>query len=127
MLMRKCINHGDYVASESPRCPLCLQGAPCKQCGDIHNVDVPCPYAYISTGLGEYAVADLQETASHWHGGQWSALYAFCSSGTVVPGLASEANPCARDAGNCDDCEIDEADKLRAIASLEETVLPAQE
>ena len=28
--------------------------------------------------------------AEHYHGGQWSAMYAYLSSGTVVPGLASE-------------------------------------
>jgi hypothetical protein len=80
---------------------------------------VPDPEKYIRTALDEYPIADLRETAGHWHGGQWSALYAFSSSGTVTHGLRSEASQCADDADNRDDCEPDESDKLRAIASLE--------
>lgn len=40
----------------------------------------------------------LRAVAARWHTGQWSALYAFASTGTVVPGLYSEAMACARKA-----------------------------
>lgn len=32
--------------------------------------------------------------ACRWHGGQWSSLYAFLSSGTVTQGLACEIREC---------------------------------
>lgn len=32
----------------------------------------------------------LRETASNWHGGQSSALYAFASTGTIIEGLEAE-------------------------------------
>ena len=32
--------------------------------------------------------------ASYWHGGQASALYAFTSTGTMVPGLGDEISKC---------------------------------
>lgn len=39
-----------------------------------------------------------QEIASWWHGGQWSALYQFCSGGVLVPEngpvYVSELNEC---------------------------------
>jgi hypothetical protein len=71
---------------------------------------------YIRSPMGEeYHVYELQEVAGHWHSGQWSALYAFCSSGTVVCGLSSEAAKCAQLAD-----DMIEADKLNAIASLPE-------
>lgn len=28
----------------------------------------------------------IKNVCTHWHGGQWSALYQFASSGTFVPG-----------------------------------------
>ena len=31
-----------------------------------------------------------REIAGQWHGGQWSALYSFASTGTIQPSLASE-------------------------------------
>jgi len=43
----------------------------------------------------EAYVADARETAYLWHGGQASALYAFASTGTVLPGLGSSARACA--------------------------------
>ena len=43
----------------------------------------------------EHYVADAMETAALWHGGQSSALYAFMSTGSVLPGLAREARTCA--------------------------------
>ena len=36
----------------------------------------------------------LRVLAGDWHGGQSSALYAFCSSGTAVGGLAAEIAGC---------------------------------
>lgn len=36
----------------------------------------------------------LRITASHWHDGQASALYAYCSTGTILPGLAAEIKQC---------------------------------
>lgn len=69
---------------------------------------------YIRTSLGEYHIAELRHVASEWHGGQVTALYAFSSTGSVVPGLATEARQCAE---RCKDAE--EADKLAAITQLE--------
>lgn len=40
------------------------------------------------------SVDELRELASQWHGGQFSPLYAFASSGTVVAGAANEARIC---------------------------------
>jgi len=68
----------------------------------------------VRTKLGEYSRAELRHVASEWHSGQWSAFYAFSSSGTAIEGLESEAARCIH---QCEDDE--ETDKLRAIASLE--------
>lgn len=35
-----------------------------------------------------------REIASWWHSGQWSPLYAFCSTGTRKDGLATEVRQC---------------------------------
>ncbi len=35
-----------------------------------------------------------REIASKWHSGQWSALYAFASTGSIQPSLASEIVEC---------------------------------
>lgn len=81
-------------------------------------------------GLGdEVYIADLRDVASHWHGGQWSALYAFASSGTIVAGLAREANECAEHAQSSPDDGADFPDDvmLRAIAELEKTLDTAPE
>ena len=37
---------------------------------------------------------DFRHIASEWHGGQWSALYAFASTGTVTHGLCGEILRC---------------------------------
>lgn len=42
----------------------------------------------------EHELHRYRELASHWHGGQWSALYAFSSSGTIVEGLRAEVEEC---------------------------------
>lgn len=35
-----------------------------------------------------------REIASWWHGGRWSALYAFCSTGTRTFDLQAEVRQC---------------------------------
>ena len=57
--------------------------------------------------------AALRETASAWHGGQWSPLYAFASSGTVVRGAASEAEHCLHH--YTDDATDEDRAALRAL------------
>lgn len=37
---------------------------------------------------------NLHQTAAHWHDGQFSALYAYSSTGAVLPGLAAEVKAC---------------------------------
>ena len=37
-----------------------------------------------------------RETASQYHGGQWSAMYAFASTGTITSGLVREILEAAR-------------------------------
>lgn len=39
-----------------------------------------------------------RELAGSWHGGQWSAMYAFCSSGTILIGLDTEIRQAIREA-----------------------------
>lgn len=76
----------------------------------------------VRTALNEYYVADLRAVAMLYHGGQWSSLYSFGSSGMAVPGLASEALKCAELADTNDDYDFEcEGDMLRAIATLEPT------
>jgi hypothetical protein len=78
------------------------------------------PMEIIRTKWGEYYIADLKELASQYHSGQWSPFYAFGSSGTIVPGLADEAESAKKLIP--DDAEADEEDKLTAIASLESRI-----
>lgn len=40
---------------------------------------------------------DFRLIASEWHGGQASALYAYASSGSIVPGLCNEIRGGMRD------------------------------
>ena len=40
----------------------------------------------------------LREIASEWHGGQWTALYAYSSTGTITPGLEREIVECLNEA-----------------------------
>ena len=44
-----------------------------------------------------------REVAADWHGGQSSALYAYCSSGTVIAGFSAEVRDCIGLADNDDD------------------------
>lgn len=77
------------------------------------DVALPCDF-YVRTTLGEYPIGELQRVASEWYGGQFTALYAFQSSGVPADGLYWEALGCVHR------CEDDiEADKLRAIALLD--------
>lgn len=60
---------------------------------------------------------ELRLLATEWHGGQFSPLYAFQSTGSVVPGLWAEAWRCALYAdakGMSEDAEA-----LRRIAALD--------
>ena len=67
----------------------------------------------------------LRETASAWHGGQWSPLYAFASSGTVVAGAASEAEHCLR--FYTDDASDTDRAALRALVDYLAEHEPAEE
>jgi hypothetical protein len=91
----------------------------------------------IKTKLGEYYIAELREIAGLFHDGQWSAFYAFSSSGAITPGLASEAKDAIASLDRPDSFDYDEEDEntkspaeyedmLNAIASLEE-FLPEEE
>lgn len=78
------------------------------------------PADIVRTSLDEYYAADLMRLAADWHGGQSSALYAFTSTGSVIPGLGAEARRCAEypQARTLRDGQ-DEQDMLHAIASLD--------
>jgi hypothetical protein len=69
---------------------------------------------WIAAGNIRDEMLPLQATASDWHSGQNSALYAFSSSGTIIPGLASEVRECIREANSADD--IEELEALLAYA-----------
>jgi hypothetical protein len=62
--------------------------------------------------------ADLREVASEWHGGQWSALYAFASSGAIARGLAWECEKAAKLAGEAESAEGYQYNEERADDSL---------
>lgn len=74
---------------------------------------IPKSMEMVTTPLGEYYISELKDVASLWHSGQWSALYAFSSSGTVTSGLEREAKQAME---NCEDPI--EWDQLRAISML---------
>lgn len=51
--------------------------------------------------------------ASEWHGGQWTALYAFASTGSIVEGVLAEVEQCIRDiAANPSAYDADESSAL---------------
>lgn len=56
----------------------------CGRCGDHGHASWDCADRF-------------RALAADWHGGQASALYAFASTGTVVPGLTREVEQCIRD------------------------------
>lgn len=76
-----------------------------------------------------FHVSELRTIASYWHGGQFSPLYAFASSGSITPGLAKEALEAAKHAEMSEreheeyedviDDPIYQAAALKTIASLE--------
>lgn len=73
-------------------------------------------------------LAELRATAAEWHGGQWSPLYAFASSGTVVRGAAHDAEHAMR--YYCDDktdAERAELRRLRDYLSEHEPAEPDEE
>jgi hypothetical protein len=58
--------------------------------------------------------AKLRTVASQYHGGQWSALYAFASTGTVTTGLIRECRECL------EWCEQQDRKALAAIMAIAE-------
>ena len=46
----------------------------------------------MKTGTVTYKRA--QRVAFGWHSGKWSPLYAFASTGTLLPGLLAEVHEC---------------------------------
>jgi len=66
-------------------------------------------------------IKKLQQTASEWHSGQWSPLYAFASTGRIDPQLGAEIRECLRDANK------ENASKLRAILKYIADKKPDQE
>lgn len=84
-------------------------------------------YLKLDTFGDDVHCAELRQLAYDWHGGQWSPLYAFASSGAITEGLASEADRCASQAETleaADDYEPSEDRSfpdslmLRTIATL---------
>ena len=95
-----------------------------RGCGAIYDPRKPDGTRLVSCPSqcgDEHYVADARETAALWHGGQWSALYAFLSTGTVLPGLSSEAEACRRDAEarrGTPDMTDDDADACNIMADI---------
>ena len=58
--------------------------------------------------------AEARKIASEWHGGQWSPLYAFSSTGTIVSGINSEIEECLRTVYPHSDEDISNLRDLRA-------------
>ena len=53
-------------------------------------------------------MTDHRNTASGWHGGQSSPLYAYASTGSIVPGVLGEVDDCLQllHAGQYDSADI---------------------
>lgn len=71
----------------------------------------------------EAYVLDAILTASLWHGGQWSALYAFASTGAVVDGLGAEAEACVKESNRrresgCEMLSESEEDNLLTMRDI---------
>jgi hypothetical protein len=66
--------------------------------------------------------SEARKIAGDWHGGQWSPLYAFCSSGTITPGIDSEISQCLREVQNrpeyYDEHAVENLLKLRAYIAV---------
>ena len=73
---------------------------------------------WIHTPAGEWHRSELRDWAGYWHSGQFSPLYAYCSSGSVVAGLTAEASRCVALAEA--DGLWEDADALRALVALAE-------
>ena len=43
-----------------------------------------------------------RDLAADWHGGQWSPMYAYASTGNIVDGLVAEIDECIREAVKLD-------------------------
>lgn len=48
----------------------------------------------------------LQTIAANWHSGQTSALYAYASSQSILPGLQHEIKECLQNAKACDHASL---------------------
>jgi hypothetical protein len=77
----------------------------------------------------ESAPDEAHRLACDWHGGQWSALYAFLSSGTVEHGLARELRTCLASTLRREEVAEDEAPlrEFLAWAELAESELADDE
>jgi hypothetical protein len=64
---------------------------------------------------------DHRSTAADWHGGQWTALYAYASTGTVLWGLDQEIRDCLDqvERGQLDTDWDPEVERSRLAALLE--------
>lgn len=81
--------------------------------------------AVLRVELAEAGDVDaLREIAAEWHGGQWSALYAFASSGTVLAGASSEP---ARDLRSTRSDNVLGRRELAALRDFLETHEPGEE
>lgn len=62
---------------------------------------------------------DWRTIASWWHGGQFTPLYAFTSTGTIVDGLVEEIESCLKTAAPDDAIELEALlDHVRERAEL---------
>ena len=68
--------------------------------------------------------AEAPLLAEHWHGGQWSPLYAFLSTGTVEPGLSGELCQCLASAERHAPEDIDALREFLQWANLAEDSIP---
>lgn len=81
----------------------------CGTCGAVLDEYVPDGYVF------PFDEDDARCVAGEWHGGQWSALYAFSSSGTVTAGLLAEVREAVEiaDGDRYDDRDRAELERLR--------------
>jgi len=68
---------------------------------------------------------DYRRTASRWHDGQWSALYAFASSGTVTHGISSEIRQCLE--SDTHKVSREKANEAECLSALLEYVEPIED
>lgn len=67
------------------------------------------------------SIMDLtaRSIACEWHGGQWSPLYALCSSGAIVEGVEAEITECLQSVAD-DDTEFSEARLVALLGYVQE-------